>query len=360
MKLKRNSYSKITQQTHPLEKKYTFSDDSLLEVSKFDSNIFHELFELINKIDLFKTGTGEWKYLETNKRKNFIKNLQNKNFMKLRVDFTNFFRNDISYGLSSPSYEDCFKPISEEQNQDNINLISKILCDIDTCVEFTDLSNLSQLFVERSIGNVYGLCVDDKVIHPDFPRHYYYAHKIKSLIKNKSKCSILEIGGGFGSLTRFLFEKISGLTYYGIDLTPSCLVQFYYLRKLGYKVNMIFDIRDIKPGEINLIPYDKSSLFIKSLVDIDIVFNSRSFCEMGLKTVNNYFEYINDFIKPNFIYHENSNYLLFPNSERHIEVLGSDFPINYDLYELNNMSITPFSGGNGRYREFVYKLKKSN
>jgi len=166
------------------------------------------------------------------------------------------------------------------------------------------------------------------------------------------------LGGGFGSLTRFLFEKISGLTYYGIDLTPTCLVQFYYLRKLGYKVNMIFDIRDIKPGEINLIPYDKSSLFIKSLVDIDVVFNSRSFCEMGLKTVNNYFEYINDFIKPNFIYHENSNYLLFPNSERHIEVLGSDFPINYDLYELNNMSITPFSGGNGRYREFVYKLKK--
>ena len=68
MKLKRNSYSKITPQIHPLEKKYTFSDDSLLEISKFDSNIFHELFEIINKIDLFKTGTGEWKYLETNKR----------------------------------------------------------------------------------------------------------------------------------------------------------------------------------------------------------------------------------------------------------------------------------------------------
>ena len=80
---------------------------------------------------------------------------------------------------------------------------------------------------------------------------------------------------------------------------------------------------------------------------------------MGLNTVNNYFDKINNYIKPNFIYHENSNYLLFPNSERHIEVLGSDFPLDSEEYELTQMNITPFSGGNGRYREFIYSLKNS-
>ncbi len=360
MKLKRNTYANITPKLHPLEKNYNFTDDSFIEVSKSDEIIINELFEIIDKTDVFSTGNGEWDYLEREKRKNFIQNLKNKNFVQLKKDFSNFFRNDISYGYFSPSYKDCIKPVSTKQDEDNINIISQILCDIDSCNEFTDLSSFSQIFTERSIGNPFGLCFDDNVILPDSPRHYYYSFKIKSLLKNKSNCSVLEIGGGVGNLTNFLYEKFSSLTYYGIDLIPACLTQYYYLRKLGHQVNMIFDKKDIKSGEINLIPFHTSSSVIKSLKDIDLVFNSRSFCEMGLITVNDYFDNINNYIKPNFIYHENSNYLLFPNSKRHIEVLGSDFPIDYDQYELINMSITPFSGGNGRYREFLYKRKKSN
>ena len=357
MKIKRNSYPSISPKEHPFEENYKFTDDSILEASKSDEIIINELFEIIDKTDVFSSGTGEWDFLERIKRKNFIKNLIDKNFIQLKKDFSNFFRNDIGYGYFSPSYEDCLKPVSVKQDEDNINIISQILCDIDSCNEFTDLSSLSQLFTKRSIGNIYGLCFEDNVIHPDSPRHYYYAFKIKSLLKNKSNCSVLEIGGGVGNVTRYLYKRISSLTYYGVDLMPACLTQYYFLKKLGYSVNIIIDIKDIKPGEINLIPFEKSSSVLKSLLDIDLVFNSRSFCEMGLTTVNDYFEHINNYIKPTFIYHENSNFLLFPNSERHIEVLGSDFPVNYDQYELINMSITPFSGGNGRYREFVYKLK---
>ena len=55
------------------------------------------------------------------------------------------------------------------------------------------------------------------------------------------------------------------------------------------------------------------------------------------------------------IYHENSNFLLFPDSERHIEILGKDFPIDTKAYNLIQMTISPFLGGNGRYREFIYK-----
>lgn len=360
MIIKRQSFVAIGPKHHFQEDNFKFTNDEVnIELDNDNDNVINELFEIIDKTNVCSTGTGEWNYLEEVKRKNFINNLKNKNFVQLKNDFNNLFRNDIGYGYFSPSYDDCISPVSSIQSSDNINIVSQILCDIDTCSEFTDLVNFSELFSNRLIGNPYGLCFDNNVIHPDSPRHFYFAFKIKKLLGNKSNYSILEIGGGVGNLTRFLLKKISNLTYYGVDLMPACLTHYYYLRKHGYPVNIILDINDIKQGEINLIPFDESESILKLLKNIDLVFNSRSFCEMGLNTVNNYFDKINNYIKPNFIYHENSNYLLFPNSERHIEVLGSDFPIDSEEYELTQMNITPFSGGNGRYREFIYSLKNS-
>ena len=66
---------------------------------------------------------------------------------------------------------------------------------------------------------------------------------------------------------------------------------------------------------------------------------------------------INSTIKPKIIYHENSNYLLFPKSNRHIEILGKDFKILNSYYTINHMSISPFLGGSGRYREFILERK---
>ena len=77
--------------------------------------------------------------------------------------------------------------------------------------------------------------------------------------------------------------------------------------------------------------------------------------EMDKNILNKYIEVINKIIKPNYIYHENSNFLMFPKSKRHIEILGKDFKFNKKKYRLENFNISPFSGGSGRYREFFYK-----
>ena len=96
---------------------------------------------------------------------------------------------------------------------------------------------------------------------------------------------------------------------------------------------------------------------LRKIKNVDIVFNSRSFSEMSSDVLNRYFKIINQTLKPLYIYHENSNYLLFPKSERHIEILGKNFGFNKSLYFLKNINISPFSGGSGRYREFLYKRK---
>ena len=70
--------------------------------------------------------------------------------------------------------------------------------------------------------------------------------------------------------------------------------------------------------------------------------------------ISEYFNFIN-LSKTKFFYHENSNYLLFPNSERHVEVVADKFPINEKKFRLLSKYLTPFTGGSGRYREYIYK-----
>jgi hypothetical protein len=49
--------------------------------------------------------------------------------------------------------------------------------------------------------------------------------------------------------------------------------------------------------------------------------------------------------------------VLFPDSVRHIEVIASEFPIKEALYKKVSMSLVPWQGAGGRYREYLYKKK---
>ena len=59
------------------------------------------------------------------------------------------------------------------------------------------------------------------------------------------------------------------------------------------------------------------------------------------------------------LYHENSNFLLFPESERHVELMADNFPINNQKFRLLAKYLTPFTGGDGRYREYIYESSKN-
>ena len=124
------------------------------------------------------------------------------------------------------------------------------------------------------------------------------------------------------------------LTYYSVDLPEGCLIQYYFLKKCGLKPKIIDNISEIKKNTINIIPYENSLKLLRKIKNVDIVFNSRSFSEMSSDVLNRYFKIINQTLKPLYIYHENSNYLLFPKSERHIEILGKNFGFNKSLYFL--------------------------
>ena len=291
-------------------------------------------------------GTGEWEWLQENKQKEFIKSMISKDVKSISPFLTNMFRTEATYGYVSPSYADAIV--------DPKQVSSDILSNIDSCAEFTDLSDIKQL--ASSFGNPYGLVSDNGVILPDTPRHFYYSHIISSLIGSVSSPYIVEIGGGYGGLCLENWRRFSGeCTIVSIDLMPSLIATYYFLNMNGVPVNLVSqDEGEIKANFVNLICALDSDSLSRIIPKCDLIFNSRSLCEMGVDTVATYFEFINN-CETGYFYHENSNFLLFPDSERHIEVMADDFPVDILKYTLQSKYITPFTGGDGRYREYIYK-----
>ena len=264
------------------------------------------------------------------------------NDLKILVDlFINFFQTNCGYGIMTPSFS--------EINQ--YDLESQILWDLDALLEFSEIEFEDDMLFSSQIGAPYGLSIGNKIISPDSPRHLYFAQKLL-----KFNNDILEIGGGYGGLIYFLNKLGFNNTYYNVDLPETLYISYYFLRKNNIKCKLVTsDNFLIEKGTVYLIPHFLLNK-IQEKIQFDTFFNANSLSEMDINYVKQYFDIINN-KKPKYILHSNSNFLVFPNSERHIEVLGKDFPIDHSCYKRNYQCISPFQGASGRYREFFYERK---
>ena len=145
-------------------------------------------------------------------------------------------------------------------------------------------------------------------------------------------------------------------TYVDCDLPETLAIAYYFLRKsLGIPVRWSFrrsdtERKDLVPRTILLVP---AHAVLSIDCDITIAFNSNSLSEMAKATVDSYFAFLNK-LQPKHFYHQNSNYLLFPDSVRHIEVLAREFPIDRSRYSEIYRAIAPWQTAGGRYREYLW------
>lgn len=345
----RKTFAKIAPYEHPDADTASFTPESVAPSDSHDDAITGELATIIEKGKiLLGKSDGEWRYLDLYKRGNYIDSIKQPKAVLLPTLFANMFRNDATYGIVTPSYVDV----------NEVEVKNQILLDLDTCFEFTHLSKIDRLLFERNWGNPFGLLIDEKVLSPDSPRHYYFAEKMAALVAGTTKQRIVEIGGGYGGLALMFRRLLPTVPYVIVDLFETCLLQYYFLRKAGLKVAFVLDSAEMPdPDAIAIVPTDISDTFLSMFTDIGIVFNSRSLSEMSKDTIEHYFALIQLRLKPLYIYHENSNFLLFPDSVRHVEILASEFPIDPLRYRMEQMNVSPFMGGSGRYREFLYKCQ---
>lgn len=292
---------------------------------------------------------GEWKWLNENRRATYLSALHASDTDALFQAFSSLFRHDASYGIVTGTYADFCDATKKK------SIINGILCDVDTWLDYTN--STPELYLSMpDVGMPYGVQFGDNLVSPDLCRHDYHAEKILRLAEdvNASEVTVLEIGGGYGGVAHQFFKRCSGKKHRWIivDLFETLCVQYYWLSCCGMAVNFAID-GCIKHDSalVTLVPSDLAD---KINVHVDIVYNCNSFSEMARSTVENYFDLVNKKWKPSYIFHQNSDVLLFPDSPRHVEVLASEFPIGKSYQEIYR-ALSPWAGGNGRYREYLYE-----
>ena len=305
-----------------------------------DLKIANDILKFHSEIGSIDMG-GAWKYYNENTRSQYVSALAEKNDNLLAFQLCNMFQTECSSAIITPS-------INVSNDHD---LISQMSWDLDSCAEFTRNKYKLDILESGDTGSSFGVIRDNIKILPDSPRHLYFADLLMSRIQNSNE-NILEIGGGYGGLVYFLKKIGFNGTYFNIDLPETLFVSYYYLRKKGYKVNLISKKSEIKKGEINLIPSNFYNKLIKE-IDFSVFFNSASLSEMSQDICFNYIKAIN-LKMPRDVIHCNSNYLAFPNSKIHVEILAKDFPWDSN-YKLISQYISPFQGASGRYRVYLYE-----
>ena len=336
--MKQKNYIRISSEKY-LKNDLTLFKHDLKDPDNEDIEISKEIIEFQKKIGDIDMG-GAWKFYNENTRTNYVKALKEENTKVLAYQLCNMFQTECTSAIITPS-------INVSKNHD---LLSQMAWDLDACSEFTRNKYDLKILDAGNIGTPFGTIRDSIEILPDSPRHLYFADLISSHINNNDK--ILEVGGGYGGLIYFLRKIDFKGTYYNIDLPETLFVCYYYLRKSGHKVNLIYKKQDIKLNEVNLIPSMYFEKITKNL-EYSVFFNSASLSEMDEKVCFNYIEMVNK-TNPNYIIHCNSNYLAFPDSKIHIEILAKNFPWS-ENFNLKSFYLSPFQGASGRYRIHIYE-----
>jgi hypothetical protein len=318
----------------------------VLVPDKDDCAIVQDICRVATSANL-RAADGEWRWINDNKRYDYLRLLGEGDSTRLAATLANFFRNSASYGLVSGAWEAANDP----------TFLNEMRLDLDTWRHLIGADAKLDLLRMPRHGNPFGLELGEGMIAPDTCRHDYHAWRIAGLLNaTEPSPMIVEIGGGYGGAARQFYRRHSdGGKWIICDLFETLVLQFYWLKRAGIDVTICLEgqLPDAKLGfEVFLVPAEKAAALN---ISPDVVYNSHSFSEMDRQTVIGYFKLIAKW-RPRFIFHQNSDVLLYPNSERHIEVLASDFPVDPATYHLVYKVASPWTrGGGGRYYEFLFE-----
>jgi len=170
---------------------------------------------------------------------------------------------------------------------------------------------------------------------------------IKQHITDPQIKTVMEIGGGFGTLGEILLgDKRNDCFYINADIPPVSFVSSYYLKSVfgDDKVADYDDLKNLDTLNISELKKEKDAINISSWQvpklkgKIDLFVNFISFQEMEPEVVNNYCKYVTN-LNPKYILLRNIEEGKKKQSEEHIfgvknPIIGNDydrFLSNYDL-----------------------------
>ena len=275
------------------------------------------------------TPARDWKRILDTEWRDYRKDIEERDIGSLAKKLRNFFRNEALSGFWGDT--NMFATFVSQKDPGRSARASLMFKQYSTWRELFPNVGLEALGAP-SIGNPWGYSIDGTLLYEPVFEYHYHASYINSLIGEIETPTVLEIGGGFGGLAYHLLRRNRSIKYIGLDLPENALLQAYYLlsafpdlRVLTFGPDMPAITRE------TLAEYDAIILPNFCLPEIenalcDVVVNIRSFGEMSIDTLREYFAQI-ERISPLWIFHEN---IYKARDDQFFGVPSTDFPVLND------------------------------
>ena len=300
----------------------------------------------VAKFDLPSLATGEWNWINNKYRYEYVRALYNQEWEDLRAFLLNPLSPSTAYGLITPI----------TSSNKLIEFSDDFLKDLELFRTKHSTDHFMALQHQCLLKHKWSKNTEAFRAYPDSPRHADFALKILQSLKIISNQKIgLEIGGGYGGLIYYLRKFGFEGKLINCDLLETLLVSFVFLRCNGLRVRLCLTqqnfLEALNDQDQELVILISTDLFkyIGEQERISFAFNSRSFSEMSRSTSTEYLERINQIIKPNIVYSENAEEILYPNSERHLEVTQKELTSLLTNYGLIDNIRSEYIGGANRY-----------
>jgi putative sugar O-methyltransferase len=250
---------------------------------------------------------SDWeKYLESQWRP-YYKAIDNQDLSIIAPFLRNFFRNEgISGFWGGEQMFETFANLDKIEKLERANLMRKQFEAWRAASPNVSVEELNAPL----IGNPWGYIVKGNLLYEPICEYHYQANYFARLLNEVPKPVIIEIGGGFGGLAYQIVKSISYVKYIGFDLPENIFLQSYYLSCAFPKLKILTYYKDmteitqntISKYDIILLP-DFMIKEVESYV-ADLIINIRSFSEMPVSTIEEYYRQI-DRLGHLFFFHEN-------------------------------------------------------
>ncbi len=224
----------------------------------------------------------------------------------LRGMYRNFFRDPCSTGLinvpygMSKAYFD--KKIKDVHRRFYLN---EVLHRIGHWQEQTNGRFTVRDLASPEVGNPFGALVDGTLVETSAPYRHYCAYKVSNLLQSEF-ATVVEIGGGFGSVAYYLLRDRAGVRYLDFDVPESIALASYYLMKAFPQLTFrLYGEDEQTQAEIGRADVELLPLFELERVptrSVEVSFSSHAMSDVSSGAMANYISQIARFTRSFFLY----------------------------------------------------------